>query len=402
MQTGNVINTKYISSVEPSPGHYYNDEMPIAKRMASEWNDILGESHAQISPDKIQEALRQFHQVPSANKLRPEDQQDLIKPITASEIISAIYQSPRDKSGGSTGLSHDFCKDFKEELVGSLQAVYQARQKKAIDDPTIDWIDSPAILCLDLRKAYDTLCRNFMATALEEYGFPQEFLNMFHNLHNGTVASYLVNGEESTKWPVNSGIRQGCQLAPLLFVLAVDFLGRAIEDHPVLKGLEIPGSGGIRHEFNGFVDDSTVFLSATKELDPLTRFGELSGLRVQPHKSILIPLNKAWSQAEGHGYPVLKPTDTTRILGYHFGTIQTEEINWEIRLQNIRRRIQVASRVTNSVKQRIILFNCRHTSYNVYGTTFSRPKGTAEKIRTAPKAILSGTEQLEKIRQNTN
>eukprot|EP00644_Phytophthora_capsici_P015912 jgi/Phyca11/51449/gw1.49.349.1 len=116
----------------------------------------------------------------------------------------------------------------------------QALLSQCVTDPNLDWMDSPAILCLDLRKAYDTLSRDFMAAALNQYGFPQQFLDIFHSLHNGTKASYLVNGEESTKWTINSGIRQGCPLAPLLFVLAVDFLGRAIEAHPQIQGQEIP------------------------------------------------------------------------------------------------------------------------------------------------------------------
>lgn len=154
-------------------------------------------------------------------------------------------------------------------LMTRSVTMVQALLKTAIDEPNLDWMESPAILCLDLRKAYNTLCRNFMAAALAQFGFPQQFLDVFNSLHNGTMGSYLVNGKESTKWAVNSGIRQGCPLAPLLFVLAVDFLGRAIQAHPEITGIEIPGSGGERHVFNGFVDDSTVFLSATRQLEPI-------------------------------------------------------------------------------------------------------------------------------------
>lgn len=359
---------QHISTIEPSQGNFYPETVSTAERMASEWNDILGASHATVEPARIPEELQKFHEVPAHHRLSPKDQSALAAPITTEEVIETINQLPRDKSGGSSRLSHDFYKDFKEELAECLVEVYRAIQNGAlvpesfldviivplrkkgdspiamdyrpisllntaykilgrvyanrihlflprlintgqqgfvrsrlmtrsitmvqallrtiIDDPDLDWMDSPAIICLDLRKAYDTLCRNFMAAALAQYGFPQQFLDVFHSLHNGTKASYLVNGEESAKWTINSGIRQECPLAPLLFVLAVDFLERAIQAHPKLTGLEIPGSGGGRHVFNGFVDDSTVFLSATHQLEPLNqvleRFGELSGLRVQP------------------------------------------------------------------------------------------------------------------------
>ncbi|EGZ18552.1 hypothetical protein PHYSODRAFT_380350, partial [Phytophthora sojae] len=89
----------------------------------------------------------------------------------------------------------------------------------------------------------------------------------------------------------------------------------------------------------------------------LQQFGGMSGLKVQPKKSVLIPLNTAWSQKRCHGYPVLAKGDTTRILGYHFGNHDTAGYNWEIRLMNCKKRLQVATQVTNSVKQRVVLFN---------------------------------------------
>lgn len=99
--------------------------------MASEWNDILGASHANVKPDNIPEELRKFHEVPLQNRLLPDEQRALVKAIEADEVLQAIDQLQRDKSGGSSGLSHDFYKDFKDELVDCLVAVYQAIQNGA-------------------------------------------------------------------------------------------------------------------------------------------------------------------------------------------------------------------------------------------------------------------------------
>ncbi|POM81774.1 RxLR effector candidate protein [Phytophthora palmivora] len=87
----------------------------------------------------------------------------------------------------------------------------------------------------------------------------------------------------------------------------------------------------------------------------LHRFGEISGLNVQPKKSVLIPLNTAWKQSRCHGYAVLGTGETTRILGYHCGTHDRSAYNWELRIMNIKLRSQVATRVANSIKQRVVL-----------------------------------------------
>ena len=93
-----------------------------------------------------------------------------------------------------------------------------------------------------------------------------------------------------------SGIRQGCPLAPLLFLIVVELFGIAIQQSPALRGLPVPGGTGGRHTFPAFVDDSTIFLDKACQLDQalgiVSHFGNLSGLVDQPAKSKLIFLNK--------------------------------------------------------------------------------------------------------------
>ncbi|POM78372.1 LOW QUALITY PROTEIN: RxLR effector candidate protein [Phytophthora palmivora] len=111
-----------------------------------------------------------------------------------------------------------------------------------------------------------------------------------------------------------------------------------------------------------------------EDIEPLNhllkRFGELSGLNVQPQKSIVIPLNAAWEQGRCHGYPVLAKGGVISILGYQLGTHDTTQHNWDVRVQNIKKRLQVATRVTNSVKQRVMLFNACCPQYYSLGCIF--------------------------------
>lgn len=193
------------------------------------------------------------------------------------------------------------------------------------EDATKAWTDCPAVLCLDLRKAYDTLDRTFLQRVLRAYGFSDQFLNVIRTLYEGTTAQFLVNGKLSTEWSVESGIRQGCPLAPLLFILAVDTLGQAINKNPELQGIAIPGAPTGHHKFSAFVDDSTIFMNSLHELDTVKRilrtFGEVSGLTVQPHKTILIGLKTHSTPSRWDGFPVLHPAETTRQLGSWVGNM---------------------------------------------------------------------------------
>eukprot|EP00644_Phytophthora_capsici_P001845 jgi/Phyca11/82100/gw1.14.811.1 len=107
-------------------------------------------------------------------------------------------------------------------------------------EPNIEAADSRAILLLDFRKAYDTVAREFMLLALRKFNFAKEFIAMVEKLHQGTTAKFLVNTELSQQISVETGIRQGCPLAPLLFILSVEVLAVAINDATELQGIAIP------------------------------------------------------------------------------------------------------------------------------------------------------------------
>ena len=229
-----------------------------------------------------------------------------------------------------------------------------------------DEVDLPAsasrvILLLDFRKAYDTVDREFLYAALRAFHFDDRFIHLIQRMHTGTTARFSVNGEQSDPIAVRSGIRQGCPLAPLLFLLVVELLGLAIHQDPGLRGLPVPGDPGVRHIFSAFVDDSTLFLERADQLEPalrvVHRFGELSGLHAQPTNSQIIFLNTSVRLEQYRGITVLPPAATTRYLGYEIGTGEMLNHNWAQRIRRSRRRLLTATSVATSVQNRVIILN---------------------------------------------
>ena len=84
--------------------------------------------------------------------------------------------------------------------------------------------------------------------------------------HDGTTSTHQHHGEIFSKWhsidpaPIRTGIRQGCPLAPLLFLLTAEILAIALLQTPTVQGLRHPRFLGHEQKFSAFVDDSTVFL----------------------------------------------------------------------------------------------------------------------------------------------
>jgi hypothetical protein len=92
---------------------------------------------------------------------------------------------------------------------------------------------------LDFAKAYDSLDRTFLLIDLKQKGFSQQFCRMVDTLHTDTKVQFMANGARSKSIKVTSGIRQGCPLAPLLFILAADVLYDEVEATSELRGIDI-------------------------------------------------------------------------------------------------------------------------------------------------------------------
>ncbi|KAE9032264.1 hypothetical protein PR003_g5465 [Phytophthora rubi] len=231
----------------------------------------------------------------------------------------------------------------------------------AEDEMNVDADSSRIIPLLDFKNAYDTVDREFIYETLRAFGFNEAFIDLMRRMHTDTSASFLVNGEQSKARAVESGIRQGCPLAPLLFLLAAEILGLAIQQNPDLTGLPVPSLEGVRHIFSAFVDDSTVFLERATQLkrtmELVRRFGALSGLHVQPTKSQIIFLNTAIQLREYGGIAVLQHSDTVRYLGYEVETGQLTNKNWVARIRKIQRRLATATRIATNVENRVLILN---------------------------------------------
>lgn len=106
-------------------------------------------------------------------------------------------------------------------MMQSLFEVYKNQHKQSA-------AQKAGILFLDFSKAYDTVDRKYLFLVLRLFGFSAQFIDLMHRIHDGTTAEFLVNNDFSKPLPVRSGIRQGCPLAPLLFILAAEPLALAL------------------------------------------------------------------------------------------------------------------------------------------------------------------------------
>ena len=183
-----------------------------------------------------------------------------------------------------------------------------------------------SMLLLDFEKAYDRVNWSFLRQAMERMGFHTTWINQVLSLNENASASVIVNGEQSKTFRLQRSVRQGCPLAPYLFLLTVDVLGQMLQ-HPDnhVRGLQLPYNTFITNQM--FADDTLLFLDGKidnmdRALTVISTFGVASGTKLNLHKSLglwLAQTARPWQWGEEAGLKWLLPGEVTRYLGYPFG-----------------------------------------------------------------------------------
>lgn len=150
------------------------------------------------------------------------------------------------------------------------------------------------VLKIDLSKAYDRISWTYLRLLLTHLGFKVEFINRIMGCISNVSFVVLISGAASKFFKSQRGLRQGCPLSPLLFLLAAEGLSRLLTNSKrsgLIKGLEVVVNLFITHLL--FVDDILLFSSGNineiKEIKIiLDLFLKATGLQINDRKSQLI------------------------------------------------------------------------------------------------------------------
>jgi hypothetical protein len=119
------------------------------------------------------------------------------------------------------------------------------------------------MLLLDFEKAFDRIEWGFLFDALAKLGFASQWIHWVRSLYHLASSAIKLNGVVGNNFPLARSVRQGCPLAPYLFILATDVLGHMVEDQRFgVKGLSLPRGRHIIEQT--FADDTALYLQGSR------------------------------------------------------------------------------------------------------------------------------------------
>ena len=217
-------------------------------------------------------------------------------------VVIASVITP-DQSCGIAGR-------FMGENVRLLQDVCCYAAHKAVP---------AALLSLDQEKAFDRVEWPFLEKVLEKMGFGPSFRRWVSLLYTSVNSAVSVNGHLSDAFPVSRGVRQGCPLSPLLYVLVAETMACSVRADAQIDGFPLPCSNR-RVKISQYADDTTVLVCSDDSLVALfqlfERYERASGARLNLSKCCGLLLGP-WRSRPPETLPIrLKwSTDSIRVLG---------------------------------------------------------------------------------------
>ena len=194
-----------------------------------------------------------------------------------------------------------------------------------------------ALICLDFQKAFDSLNWDFMFCTLKKFGFGENFMKWIHILYTKSTFCVTNNGWISQDSVMERGIRQGCPISALLFILAVEILSIKVKGNSNIQGIQL--FQNTPHIIQ-YADDTTLTLrdenSLTNTLEVLREFSHMSGLKLNLSKCAGLWLGNLKNNPdvfEGISFS----TSPIKCLGIYIGhnDKDCEAANWEKKLADV-------------------------------------------------------------------
>ena len=216
------------------------------------------------------------------------------------------------------------------------------------------------LVTLDQEKAFDRVDHDFLMRTLAKLGFGPVFCQWVSLFYNNVFSRIICNGKLSEPVFLGRGVRQGCPLSPLLYVLVSEVLSTQIRNCPDIVGFRLPGAGGLNYKISQYADDATNFVKTERSLFHLLRVVHIyergSGAKLNTAKSEAMWLGK-WRDngATPHG---LKWVTKMRILGVFFGNglVSVDQDNWKPKLDKLKSVLNLwSSRELSFVGRSMIL-----------------------------------------------
>jgi len=200
---------------------------------------------------------------------------------------------------------------------------------------------------LDFKKAFDNIDHDFLFEVLKRYNFGTSLIKWIKTIYKNADGKVTNNGWLSKTFSITKGVRQGCPLSALLFILVVEVFAMKIRNNKQIKGLRIPECKQSKLnevKISQLADDTTLFVdsiqSGNEAMKEIKAFGTYAGPKLNFAKTQALYLNGNFDECvdglQWSEEPVKYLGVFMNVNGQNF-----ENLNWYRKIDKIKRIINM-------------------------------------------------------------
>ena len=187
----------------------------------------------------------------------------------------------------------------------------------------IDLVDKEesqaAFVFLDQEKAFDRVNHDFLFKTMERFGIGQEFINWVTVLYSNATTKIKINGYLTKSIPLNRGVRQGCPLNGLLYIIVIEVLALQLRKNPNIVGFQVGGEKIISLHY---ADDAIITIKQNKCFKEVFKdikdYELASGAKINYGKTKGLWVGK-WKDRKDKPIDIEWTNENVKTLGVYFG-----------------------------------------------------------------------------------
>ena len=264
------------------------------------------------------------------------------------------------------------------------------------------------IAFIDFKQAYDNVDHIFLFQLLERVGFKRVFTSWIETLYKNAYGRILNYGWISDKFGIQKGVRKGCPLSTLLFIIVAEVLALKIKQNKNIRGINIPEH---KNQMQGtdikivqYADDTVLFVNSAESMRnammEIDMFGKFSGIAVNWKKSKGMYLVRRYELNGTNG--LILTDQPIKCLGVYVGknVKEVEAMNWEGKIDRVTRILNVWKMRNLTYYGKVTIIKVLVASQITYmATAVSVPTYVVKKINKLVYTFLWGSRK-ENVKRN--
>ena len=271
------------------------------------------------------------------------------------------------------------CADYKllskvivNRIKPALQSVINVNQTGALAGRTLtenlqyarnviqnreDTNGAGAIIGLDFQKAFDRVDREHIYRILKKFNFPSNIIEYIKVLYEDSSSIFKVNNQLTHSIHLTRGIKQGCPLAALLYIVYIEPFALTLQKE--LRGIRI---GSALFKTSCYIDDIHMFVSDEHEItsvaETIERYHQCTNSLINLSKTKILGLGK-WAQKTRWPVQWIQTVKIMEILGIHFTSNleKTIRLNGKIAITKVQKCITTGRTQKLTIHQRVVFAN---------------------------------------------